>query len=469
MVADRPFVVMVVWLVLAFLLGGSSRADVASLGILRSIAAIVLAYAMATVSLARLRENRMILGVAVAITALPALQLVPLPPAVWHGLPGRGIIADIDREAGLGDIWRPLSMSPAMTWNALWSLLVPWATLLLGIRLDREQRHRLVSVVLVIGLASALLGLMQTLGDPKGALYFYGITSNGMPVGFFANRNHQAVFLVCILLALAIWARRGGFSARAGRGDAGRRGRALYPAIAGAAFILPLIFITGSRSGLVLAVLAIAAMPLMLWRGGGAERRAARSEAGRSRLPGSVWLWALPLALAMLAVMTVQMGRGISLDRLMGQDIAQDMRALILPTVLDMVRAYMPWGTGFGSFEDVYRVHEARELLRPFYMNHAHNDWLELALTGGIPALVLLVAMLAALALRAARVLLSGWRGDRGESLARLGLMVLVILGLASLTDYPLRVPSLACFAVIAVLWLWVGSEGKSLRRGVSR
>jgi hypothetical protein len=40
-----------------------------------------------------------------------------------------------------------------------------------------------------------------------------------------------------------------------------------------------------------------------------------------------------------------------------------------------------------------------------------------------------------------------------GTQLARLGLAVLVLIMLGSLSDYPLRVPSLVCMAALAAIW----------------
>ena len=46
--------------------------------------------------------------------------------------------------------------------------------------------------------------------------------------------------------------------------------------------------------------------------------------------------------------------------------------------------ANMPAGSGFGTFVPVYEMHAPRTMLRSYYVNHAHNDWLELWLTGGL-------------------------------------------------------------------------------------
>jgi O-antigen ligase len=135
------------------------------------------------------------------------------------------------------------------------------------------------------------------------------------------------------------------------------------------------------------------------------------------------------------------------------------MRFLILPEVLEMIRLHMPWGSGIGSFQAVYAIHEPNELLRGFYMNHAHNDWLEVVMTGGLPAALILAVALGGIAMRVPR-LLRGVAGD-GEAtlMGRLGLAVLMFFALASITDYPLRTPALLCFAVVAVLWTGAGSR----------
>ena len=86
-------------------------------------------------------------------------------------------------------------------------------------------------------------------------------------------------------------------------------------------------------------------------------------------------------------------------------------------------------------------------------MNHAHNDWLELILTGGLPALALLIVAITAFCLRARQ--LSARRLDHFAEvrLAWLGMVLIGLAAVASLGDYPLRVPSLSCFFVVAVLW----------------
>ena len=56
--------------------------------------------------------------------------------------------------------------------------------------------------------------------------------------------------------------------------------------------------------------------------------------------------------------------------------LSEKVRAL--PTIERLIAAYAPWGSGLGTFEQVFKLHEPDALLSPSYLNHAHNDWLEL-------------------------------------------------------------------------------------------
>jgi hypothetical protein len=65
-----------------FLLGGGARGDVQSLMILRPIVVLFLAFGLGSLRLSDVRNNRFLCLMGLAIAALPALQLVPLPPSV---------------------------------------------------------------------------------------------------------------------------------------------------------------------------------------------------------------------------------------------------------------------------------------------------------------------------------------------------------------------------------------------------
>lgn len=438
--SSAAFWVLSVLLVICFAFGGSARGDVASLMVLRPLTVLALGFALWHLEFAQIAAHRFLFGLGLALVALPLLHLIPLPPAVWIQLPGRGLVADIDASAGLGGLWRPLSLAPDATGNALFAVLVPISVLLLGVQLDPRERFRLVPIVLFMGGLSALFGLLQILGDTSGPLYFYDVTNEGSAVGLFANRNHQALLLAMLFPMLALLAR-------------GRRTPVRLMALLAGLVLVPLILITGSRAGLVAAAIAIGSVPLLM--GEGRRDISAGEGAGlrqQPRSPRSRWLIPGLGGLALVAL-TIALGRGEAWQRLVEGSSQPDGRLQILPTLLAMAVSYAPFGSGIGSFEPLFQVNEPDGLLSPTYMNHAHNDWLELVITGGVPAALLALVVLAAWVLRARTAFLRSNPASATVPVARLGLVILLLAGLASLVDYPLRVPAMAALGALAVLW----------------
>jgi len=89
---DAVAIASVFLLVLSFVLGGHTRAHALRLAIgeLSALPLLVLA-AGRLIRTGHWREHRLALGLLAAIAAIPLVQLIPLPPAVWTGLPGRDL------------------------------------------------------------------------------------------------------------------------------------------------------------------------------------------------------------------------------------------------------------------------------------------------------------------------------------------------------------------------------------------
>lgn len=441
------FTILLAWLALVFALGGTSRPETGALIFLRPAAIALLAFGLATLSAAEARAHRALLLFSVAIIALHTFHLVPLPPDLWRQLPGRDLVVEIDQVGGLGNHWRPLSLAPDWTWNSLWAFMVPLSVLVLGIQLNVAQQRGLLMFVILAGAISAVLGLLQLLGDPQSALNFHSSSNNRTAVGLFANRNHQAVLLAILLPAIVVQWAIANERARAPR----QLRLSMIWAIAAIAFVAPLIFVTGSRAGLLVGLFAVLLLPLVFWAVDSKEDRPSDSKRKR-------WWLLVAVGLVALIAATIILGRGLALDRLLGSQQAEEARLLILPIVLEMIEHYAPWGTGLGSFEPVYQVHEPASLLHFPIVNRAHNDWAEVALTGGLPAMILLGLGLVMWLRRTWTLVRPNGLPRDQLILARLGLLILLLLALASTTDYPVRMPSLSCLAAIAVLW----AAGKS-------
>lgn len=445
-----PGLIVILFVVLVFLLGGGSRSDIASLPLLRAASVMFMCWAIAGMESSDWRRIRVPLALLLALTAWIALQLVPLPPSIWQGLPGRETIVAIDRLLGQADLWRPISLTPSDTWNSLLGMTLPLAALLLVVRLDTEDYSRLLTALVVIAAVSALLGFLQVLLGPGNATYLYRITNSHAMVGLFANRNHHALMQAWAVLIAASLLRDELMRKRQ------RKSVQLFLALA-ALLSTAMTVMTGSRAGLVFGFVAFVigyAMILPAWRTRPIGRHGDSRPLVRSR-SALVWAWAPPLLLGALSLTIISLAdRSTSLSRLAEQSVALDLRVLAWPTVQHMVSVFWATGSGFGSFPDAYKMYEPDSLLLPSYFNHAHNDFAEMVITGGLP--FVLIALLAVfwIARRAVahglRNLVKGYRGD--NRLALLGAIVLLVA--ASIVDYPLRVPSLQVFAVMAVILL---------------
>ncbi|BDI59740.1 O-antigen ligase family protein [Qipengyuania nanhaisediminis] len=434
--------VLAAYVIAVFALGGGARDDISSLAILRPLSIAVLGYALVIADREVLRANRMLIGLATAWTGLVALHLVPLPPFLWQALPGRELAVAIDEAAGLGPVWRPLSLVPHRTLNALLSLSVPLAPLVLALAIPRSQLRFTLPLLVVLAFLSALVSLLQVAGGGSGAFYFYRITNDGSAVGLFANRNHNA-----IALALAI-AGLGALRSQLMVPRELARHRPLITTVL-ALTLVPFLVLTQSRAGLALGLVALIAHVAL------ASGRIAIRPSPRLVLAGVMvialavtsWLLAGESAIARLAS---------------GADAAIEMRFAIWPTSFRLALDHFPAGSGIGTFVEVYRAGEPASTLGATYINHAHNDFLEIALTGGLPALALLTAGAAWLACTARRALAAARGAER--VMRSYGVVVLAIFALASLYDYPLRTPSLAVHFILALVWI-AGRESRDTSR----
>lgn len=429
------------WVLLAFvavvvLLGGASRHDVHSLVLLRPLAVLFAGYALLIGRKEELARLPIPFFLLLALAGLMALQLLPLPPGLWSELPGRQIFVRLGQDVGLADVWRPLTLTPARTWNALFSLSVPLAAFLLYAIQPAERQGKVVWLMVAIGAASIALGLLQSLNGPDSVLYWYAIHNIGKPLGFFSNRNHQALFLAAIMLFAAV--------AAVGLSSTDRSAPfKLMLLVSFCVLTIPFLLILGSRSGVVLGFVAIVIAP-MLFSGSAPARAWLGKHRGRKgrKLPVPVALLAVAAFLgtaAAVAGAALWNSRDEGFTRLFETDSTQPARTEFLPYLLQIWHDYMPLGSGFGSFDAIFRRYEKVADLSIFYLNQAHNDWLQLGIEGGIPGLLILLAFLGWLVAKAVVTFRdrrqAPWREKTGM------LAVVLLIGVGSAVDYPLRVP----------------------------
>ena len=369
----------------------------------------------------------MILGS--AAFAFPLLQLVPLPISLWAEFPGRQFVTTSFETAGLSPSWMPITLSPAATLNSFLAMLPAFALFLATLTLPAGDRRKLVLVVLGLGLCSVVLGLAQVSQGPNSSFYFLKDSNLGSAVGLFANRNHFAALLFCCMpfaSAWTIWLVRSGTV----NGLAAAIGSILVYGI----LILGLA-VAGSRAGIILAMLAMFGAVLLAWR---------RPKSKTSDVASKAVIVSGVIGLMVI----VEFGL-IGIMRFVGQDAIDQKRLEIARTSLHIGADMAPLGSGLGTFVPVYGIYETPQTLGAGLINYAHDDWLQLWLEGGIGAAILLGLFCLWYAVRTFRV----WRrGGNGldDLLPRAASLVIALLMIHSLVDYPLRSTALMCVFALA-------------------
>ena len=103
------------FVLLALLLGGSSN-NLWQSAVLQLVGILLIAWAVALPQPERIgRDGRILLALIVCALVLVLLQLIPLSPALWRGLPGREPVVLGYASLGYPLPWLPLSIAPEKT------------------------------------------------------------------------------------------------------------------------------------------------------------------------------------------------------------------------------------------------------------------------------------------------------------------------------------------------------------------
>jgi O-antigen ligase len=374
------------------------------------------------------RQMRWALVFCLLVTAVPLVQLIQLPPTLWAALPARhaeaGAFPLLDRNLP----WMPISVSPTATWLSLLSLIPPTA-IFLGTVLLGYRRRRLLSLVLLgFGTISVFLGLAQIAQGPSSSLRFFDYTNDTEAVGFFANRNHFAALLYCLMLFAAAWA----VSVSFGGDHRELRGLKIIAIVASSTVLVALIAaqaMARSRAGLGLTIVALFGAFALAFVGQARE------------LTGTLATKLLAAAITLALVFGVQFALYRILERFAIDPLA-DGRVVYARITAEAAKSFIPLGAGEGTFVPVYAGFEKpQDTSADTFANRAHNDFLEGLLESGIVGIVLLALFLAWFVMASLRV----WRRPvpgipHIDRLLPLAATVVVGLLLAhSFADYPLR------------------------------
>ncbi len=371
-------------------------------------------------------------AIAALVVLLPVVQLVPLPPGVWSAIPGRDPIIEGYRLLGQPLPWLPISLTPYDTMVTVVTLLPPLAVLA-GMLLGGAYRASWIVIAVLVGTFSAvLLGALQvSSGDPvESPWYLYSRTNHGVATGFFANSNHMATLLVLSIPLLLVLVSE--FRKRSK--NASSLSAMMLMAIGAFLVLLVGIFLTGSLAILLLAlpVILISATLLM-------------PETVRLRVP------LIAAAVISIAAMGFVYMTPLQ-DRLMSSSQTSfESRQTIWSDSIPAIGDHIALGTGVGAFQRVYRQYEDHSAVDRTFVNHAHNDYIEVVLETGIPGILLLALFFFWWGSRAVPI----WRSAALDRTAVAASIASGAVLIHSLVDYPLRTAAIssimaACLAMMA-------------------
>jgi len=397
---------------------------------------------------------------------LGVVQLLPLPPALLQVvspetsrlyqqlLPAQAeVLADGETATPPADRGQTISLYPGATrlhMLRLLALMILFAVVRNNIA-SAASLKRLALFAMVNGVALSLFALIQHFSSPRNQLY-WTFTAPAEVFGPFICRNHFSFYVnICIGLGIGLVL----YHQRQLDESQARSASSYFQVleepvllwlVAGLAFMVSSILVSRSRGGVV-ALLVSAALiaALRLYRRG-----------SWSRIDVPLLLGAVTLALlAWFGFESIDK----RLSTLWDGQALQESRAPLWSMLFPLVQQFPLLGTGWGTFPYVEVLPRTSADDVGVLYEHAHNEYLEAWIEGGLVGL-LLVVFAGVLLLR-----YSYLAYVRNETRPTGGLVLGALLGLCtvlihSVGDFGLHIPAIAVLAaVVAAQLSYLGSQ----------
>ncbi len=343
-------------------------------------------------------------------------------------------------SAALGtDLEPSASIARGQPWFALGASIADMLALILGLVVGSNRLHarRTLDVIAWSGGAYALYGILALAFDPTAILWREKVAYLGSLTATFINRNTAAAYFgscsVVWLLLLLARVKHDQFSGRVtvalfSRRFAGESAKLWIP-LCGFILCVTAMFLTGSRAGVVLSLLALAV--------------AFSFEMGRqfSRRRGILVAMA---ASVLAALLLLELLGGSVNDRFSAQGLVDTGRLNSYRAILGMI-ADRPWfGTGLGTFPWAYAAYRSADVSVRGIWDIGRNTPLEIAAELGIPLAMLIVLAWAGVI----ATLIHGVRARKRDRIIPLAaLSVSLIAVLHSMIDFSLQIPGYSIVA----------------------
>ena len=378
----------------------------------------------------------------IAISAL--LALIPLPPDFWLVLPGRSAYAAVTamlQQPPLDISSLPLSIDPLGTSFASLLLIVAFAVCLATMLLRSSLLLKLLGALAVMAIVQAAIGLLQLVfGTPSLTGYSMSAVTRGTS-GTFINKNHFAT-LLAMALPLLVFRATGQFTFFRQHEAPTSLSNVWWGAATAmvTAAMVASLSRAGGAAGFSVALLAILLCVF---------RKQATTKQRLGLLVGGGMAFALVSGTSLKLL----------LDSLQGSAFAESAegRLQLLRFSVVGLKAFFPLGAGLGSYSIAAQRFQPESVAG--YVEHVHNDYVELIFeTGafGVAALLCFAAAAVAAGLRLRKTLSSDQQPLSPAIACWLGAAAFAI---HAWFDFPAHIPGL----VIVVSLLFGASMNELL------
>lgn len=314
------------------------------------------------------------------------VQILPLPPQLLRLISPATYSLYGETSWAAGHIgWASLSICRKATVAEFFRVSAYFAFYFLAVQIlsRKEYLKKTVSVVILLGSLVAFFAILQYILPNNKIYWLRSLTYPGKPFGPYVDKDHYAglmEMLFPLVMSMFLFSRpyTGYHSLRERISEAFNQKSINKHILLGLSAILiaTSVFLSLSRGGIISLSLSMTFFGLMI------VNRRKKSKKG-----------ALIIIMAALVVLAVGWFGWGPIVRRFGSliDAQGDIRELRLDIWRDCIgilRHFPLAGTGFGTFVDIYPRY--RSFSAAGLVDHAHNDYIELASDGGIIACLLM-------------------------------------------------------------------------------
>ncbi len=353
-------------------------------------------------------------------------QVIPMPPAVLKVLSPQSLA--LREKLGIAVGWQPISLIPYRTikQGIYWFSLLLLFLLVVNHFKQKRPLKWLINSLFYLGIAEAVYGIFSFFTRSQWLLWYH---NKNLPTtrvhGTYRNPDHFAGFMEMIVPIGVVKSMDWRAHPSMPKTEVlAKRGALLFLSMLAALAL----FFTLSRAGLMGFLGSMA-----FWY---INEKRREGQKGIS--------FALGIMLSLLLVYAFWIGVGPMMDRF--NTAGQDLRLQIWRNCLPIIKDYPLTGTGLNTFEYIFSLY--RDITLPLSFAHAHNEYIEILLEGGVVGFILFAWAFLKPVL---------WSVNSPSLLARASLTGMVAIMIHNLFDFNLHIPGNAYLLVTLFALSWIG------------